>query len=79
MTAVLEGRRYWKHGDHVNVWVVDAVVHGEKGRPPFAVLVTEDGGAAEDVDLSHLENPELYTALPGTPEHGNPPRARTGT
>ncbi len=60
MTGILEGQRFWKHGDHSHVWVVDAIVPAESGHPPFAVLVNEDGRVAEDVDLSHLENPNLY-------------------
>lgn len=64
MTAILEGQRYWKHGDHAHVWVVDAVVPATTGRPAFAVLVSQDGGASEDADLAHLENPEIYTPVP---------------
>lgn len=64
MTTVLEGQRYWKVGDHTHVWVVDAVVAGKGGRPAFAVLVSEDGRSTEDVDLTHLENPNLYTRAP---------------
>lgn len=63
MTGILEGQRFWKHGDHSHVWVVDAIVPAENGHPPFAVLVNEDGRVAEDVDLSHLENPNLYTPV----------------
>ncbi len=63
MTGILEGQRFWKRGDHNHVWVVDAIVPGENGRPSFAVLVSEDGRASEDVDLSHLENPNLYTPV----------------
>ena len=25
MTVVREGQRYWKHGDHSHVWIVDAI------------------------------------------------------
>ncbi len=63
MTGILEGQRFWKHGDHSHVWVVDAIVPAENGHPPFAVLVNQDGRATEDVDLSHLENPSLYTPV----------------
>ncbi len=63
MTGILEGQRFWKHGDHSHVWGVDAIVPAENGHPPFAVLVNEDGRVAEDVDLSHLENPNLYTPV----------------
>ena len=63
MTGILEGQRFWKHGDHSHVWVVDAIVPAENGHPPFAVLVNEDGRVTEDVDLSHLENPNLYTPV----------------
>ena len=61
MTTVLEGQKYWKAGDHAHVWVVDAVVAAKAGRPAFAVLVSEDSRSSEDVDLTHLENPNLYT------------------
>ncbi len=63
MTSILEGQRFWKRGDHSHVWVVDAIVPAENGHPPFAVLVNEDGQVTEDVDLSHLENPNLYTPV----------------
>ncbi len=63
MTGILEGQRFWKRGDHRHVWVVDAIVPAENGHPPFAVLVNEDGRVTEDVDLSHLENPNLYTPV----------------
>ena len=65
MTTILEGQRFWKHGDHSHVWVVDAIVPAKDHQPAFAVLVGEAGRASEDVDLSHLENPELYTPVPG--------------
>lgn len=64
MTTVLEGQKFWKTGDHSHVWVVDAVLHTPADREPFAILVSEDGKAAEDVVLSHLENPELYRPVP---------------
>jgi hypothetical protein len=64
MTAVLEGQKYWKVGDHTHLWIVDAVMPGKAGRPPFAVLVSQDGRSTEDVDLTHLENPNLYTRAP---------------
>jgi hypothetical protein len=63
MTGILEGQRFWKHGDHTHVWVVDAIVPARNGRLPFAVLVNEDGQVSEDVDVSHLENPDLYTPV----------------
>lgn len=61
MSAVLEGRKFWKAGDHTHLWVVDAVEPGSAGRPAFAILVSEDGLNSEDVDLSHLLNRSLYT------------------
>jgi hypothetical protein len=61
MTRILEGQRFWKHGDHRHVWIVDAIVPAKNGHPAFAVLVNEDERITEDVDLSHLENPNLYT------------------
>jgi hypothetical protein len=64
MTTVLEGQAYWKAGDHVHVWVVDAVVPARAGQPAFAVLVSKDGRRTEDVDLTHLDNPNLYTRVP---------------
>lgn len=63
MTEILEGQRYWKVGNHSHVWVVDAVEPGKPGRPAFAILVSEDGQSTEDVDLSHLRNPNLYTPV----------------
>lgn len=64
MTEISEGQRYWKVGNHRHVWVVDAVEPETDGRAAFAILVTEDGLNAEDVDLSHLKNPNLYTPVP---------------
>ncbi len=64
MTAVVEGQAYWKVGDHAHVWTVDAVIPAKAGRPPFVVLVSKDGRSTEDVDLTHLENPNLYTRVP---------------
>jgi hypothetical protein len=63
MTTVLEGQKYWKVGDHTHVWVVDAVIPAEANRPAFAVLVSQDARSTEDVDLTHLENPNLYTRV----------------
>ncbi len=63
MTIILEGQRFWKHGDHSHVWIVDAIVPTKDHRPAFAVLLNEAGKESEDVDLSHLENPELYTSV----------------
>lgn len=63
MTEILEGMKYWKAGDHTHVWVVDAVEPESNGRSAFAILVSEGGEASEDVDLSHLRNPELYTPV----------------
>ena len=64
VSNILEGQRFWKHGDHTHVWVVDAIVPGQPGRAAFAVLLSEDGQTTEDVDVSHLENPNLYTPVP---------------
>jgi hypothetical protein len=63
MTTELIGRKFWKPGDRQHVWVVDAVVPTAKGRPTFVVLVSQEGDMAEDVDLSHLEDPEQYTPV----------------
>ena len=57
------GAKYWQAGDRHHVWVVDTVVIGQKGRPPFAVLVSEDGERAEDVDLAHLLDPGQFTPV----------------
>ena len=57
----LEGRKFWRAGDHRHVWVVDAVITGRAERPDFAILVSQDGSSVDEVDLSHLENPNLYT------------------
>ena len=64
MTTVLEGQKFWKVGDHTHVWVVDAVVPGAASRAAFAVLVSEAASSTEDVDLTHLEDPNLYTRVP---------------
>ena len=63
MTEILEGMKYWKVGDHKHVWVVDAVESESLGQPAFAILVSEDGLSSEDVDLSRLRNPDLYTPV----------------
>jgi hypothetical protein len=63
MTEIPEGQKFWKVGDHRHVWVVDAVEPKSPGRPAFAILVSEDGTATEDVDLSHLQNPNLYSPV----------------
>ncbi len=64
MTDVLEGQKYWKFGDRRHVWVVDAVEPEKAGRAAFAILVSEDGQSCEDVLLSHLKNPNLYSPVP---------------
>jgi len=64
MTLAQEGQRYWKHGDHVRVWVVDAIIRNQSERPPYAVLVREDGSEADDIDLSHLEDRNQYLLVP---------------
>ena len=64
MTTIFEGQRFWKHGDHSPVWIVDTIIPAKGHRPAFAVLVSEAGRASADVDLSHLENSELYTPVP---------------
>ena len=64
MTEALEGRKYWQHGDHRHVWVVDAVVHDRTGQAPFAILVSEDGRNVREVSLADLRNPDLYTPVP---------------
>ena len=61
MTVVREGQRYWKHGDHCHVWIVDAIVRDDGQRSPFAILVSEDGLVVEDVEVSHLEDRNQYT------------------
>ena len=61
MTAVREGQRYWKHGDHTHLWIVDAIVRDDGKRSPFAILVSEDGLEVEDVEVSHLEDRNQYT------------------
>ncbi len=63
MTEVLEGTKYWKAGDHRHVWIVDAVEPETSDRPAFAILVSDDGLNSEDVNLSHLLNPDLYTPV----------------
>jgi hypothetical protein len=60
MTAIHEGQRFWKHGNHGHVWVVDAIIPGRAGRAAFAVLVSTDGTVSEDVDLNDLDDRNLY-------------------
>lgn len=57
------GARYWQTGDRRHVWIVDGIVSGQTGRPPFAVLVSEDGKRTEDVDLARLLDPAQFTPL----------------
>ena len=64
MKEILEGQKYWMAGDHRHVWVVKAVEPEISGRAAFAILVSEDGTATEDIDLSHLQNSDLYTPVP---------------
>lgn len=71
MTTVLEGQKYWKTGDHTHIWVVDAVLHAPADRAPYVILISEDNGAAEDVDLLHLQNPELYRPVPTARAEGS--------
>ena len=63
MKEILEGQKYWKAGDHRHVWIVEAVEPETGSRPAFAILVSADGTATEDVDLSHLQNSDLYTPV----------------
>jgi hypothetical protein len=65
MREILEGQRYWKIGDRRHVWIVDAMEPKTVERSAFAILVSEDGTATKDVDLSHLQNPSLYSPIPG--------------
>ena len=60
----LLGRRFYKVGDHNRVWVVSAIEPESNERPPFAVLISQDALRVEDVDLSHLDNLELYAPVP---------------
>ena len=64
MKEILEGQKFWKTGDHAHVWVVDAVEPETPDRPAFAIMISQEGTATEDVDLSHLQNKELYTPVP---------------
>ena len=64
MKEIMEGQKYWKAGDHRHVWFVQAVEPETPERPAFAILVSADRTATEDVDLSHLQNPDLYTPVP---------------
>ena len=63
MLEIKEGDRYWKHGDHSHVWVVDAVLQRPGRGATFVVLVSEDGLRAEDVELSHLQDREQFTPV----------------
>lgn len=70
MLGIMEGQRYWKVGDHKHVWVVDAILPRKNGTNHYVVLVSEDGMETEDVDLSHIANPELFIRIPD--EGGDP-------
>ena len=63
MTGITIGCRFWKTADRKHVWVVDGIVPAKAGRPAYAILVSEDGLEAEDVDVSHLEDREQYTQI----------------
>lgn len=63
MSHIPIGSKYWKVGDRTHMWIVDAIVPDETGQPAFAVLVSADGLNAEDVDLTHLEDPRQYTPV----------------
>ncbi len=74
MTTVFEGQRFWKHGNHRHVWVVDAVLPKAEGSGHYALLVAEDGHASEEVDLDQLLDRNLYTRVPEDPHRVAPDR-----
>lgn len=56
----LLGRRFFKVGDKRHTWVVSALKSADACGRPFAILISEGDFAAEEVDLSHLGDVELY-------------------
>lgn len=67
MTEILEGQRFWKHGDHRHVWVVESVVRSADGSRHALVLADEHGRAHEEVELDRLSDRALYTPVPEDP------------
>lgn len=57
------GGRYWKVGDRAHVWIVDALVPAADMRTAQVVLVSEDGGSVEEIELSHLKDLEQYAPV----------------
>lgn len=67
MSEIVEGQRFWKHGDHEHVWVVDAVVPSKTGSGHYAIMVADHGAAEEEVDLDRLRDRSIYTRVPDDP------------
>jgi hypothetical protein len=59
-SGVSLGARYWKTGDRKHSWVVDALIPSDGGRSAVVVLISEGGACVEEVELSHLKDPEQY-------------------
>ena len=58
-SGVSMGARFWKTGDRKHSWVVDTLIPSDGGRS-VVVLMSEDGACVEEVELSHLKDPEQY-------------------
>ncbi|RDD61044.1 hypothetical protein [Ferruginivarius sediminum] len=67
MTDIVQGQRFWKHGDHRHVWIVDAVLSRPDGEGQYAILVAEHGDAEEEVDMERLRDRAYYTRVPEDP------------
>ena len=63
MTNIEIGCRFWKAGDRAHIWVVDGLIPAKAGVPAYAILVSDDERQVEEVDLSHLEDPEQFTRI----------------
>ncbi len=72
MDSVIEGQRYWKRGDHVHTWIVDAVVPATEERAHYAILVAENGELVEEIDIAHLLDRHAYTPIPDEPHRVAP-------
>lgn len=67
MTDVVEGQRFWKHGDHRHVWVVDAVLPRGDGTGHDVVLVAEHEHAVEEVSIDRLRDRSYFIRVPDDP------------
>jgi len=63
MSDIFIGQRYRRIGEHNRVWIVTGTVERPSENRPFAVLVSDDGKATQDVEFAHLEDPEIFEHL----------------